>query len=429
MTTKEIPAPILKYNENITNGVIRIEITNLMDIYHSEVDYVVFTMNYQLNRARHNNNNADDNEWKSKEFACDSVKADKTFNLKVPLFFLPYTLEYNLTARAIIIKVDENDFTCEQTSPQSVNYKTDIPSVLIDPILKKNDFITYADDSDMTFKHATILDISNNDQVKIKLHSSNNILTVDLSKISRERFDTQFIIDINEKDIILMESVLNIVDKQKKLVFQSIYESFNDILFDIFGAECILDKQLEYRSDLIATYVHQFLFAADFRYRIECLLGNTMLYMVTPWNDVIQSTIIQNNDDSDANVIAEFPSEQFLDNGRYTCDICNIEIDWFEYVYACNCEVSDIFGEDHVFCIACIYSVIIQYKQLKPFLCELLKQVINDDCIEQIVAFCVGRIVECETQNCNDEESWSAYSKRCLNVNDNGLECKKRKLC
>ena len=72
----------------------------------------------------------------------------------------------------------------------------------------------------------------------------------------------------------------------------------------------------------------------------------------------------------------------------YHCDLCRMEIHSFEYSFHCQCDMD---GE-HDFCVSCTHSIFMQYQEMKPFLATILKTQLNDNCIEEIVAFCIGKV-------------------------------------
>ena len=80
----------------------------------------------------------------------------------------------------------------------------------------------------------------------------------------------------------------------------------------------------------------------------------------------------------------------------YSCDLCRIELSYYEFMYHCQ-DYDDNHQcnkQKHDFCVSCVYAILCQYNQMKPFLAEMLKNVLNDHCIDEIVAFCVGKIIK-----------------------------------
>ena len=62
---------------------------------------------------------------------------------------------------------------------------------------------------------------------------------------------------------------------------------------------------------------------------------------------------------------------------------------YFEYMWHCKHKEVE---QRHAFCLDCIYSMIQQYHQMEQFLGDLLLDVVNMDCVTEIVAYCVGKV-------------------------------------
>merc|ERR1739842_107604 len=69
----------------------------------------------------------------------------------------------------------------------------------------------------------------------------------------------------------------------------------------------------------------------------------------------------------------------------YHCDLCRTEIHSFEYAY-------HSLDENYDYCVSCTHSIYAQHQVMKPFLAKILKEKMNEDCIEEIVAFCIGKV-------------------------------------
>ncbi len=158
-----------------------------------------------------------------------------------------------------------------------------------------------------------------------------------------------------------------------------------------------------------------------YEYKIGCIYDDSDLYINHLWTYKILKTY---NDIK--NCIQIKPLQLLPDLTGYSCDLCRIEVGWNEFMFHCNCD-------KHDFCISCIYSLIFQQTEMKQLLYGLLKEFINDDCIYQIVTFCVGRVIKLEKQMNNEDwigmidQEKSVGSKRKMNVNS-ALPNKRQKL-
>merc|ERR1712228_171501 len=145
-------------------------------------------------------------------------------------------------------------------------------------------------------------------------------------------------------------------------------------------------RDAEFMASLMAINVMQFLFCQEYNFRFGCILGQSELCLTELWSLSIFDTIeaIKRGDHTTD------PQRDLFFSVGYSCNICRIELNWYEYVYRCNCD-SDM---THDFCISCIHSMFIQYEEMKPFLAHLLMDVLDNNSIEMIVAFCVGKVTK-----------------------------------
>ena len=79
-----------------------------------------------------------------------------------------------------------------------------------------------------------------------------------------------------------------------------------------------------------------------------------------------------------------------VDNRFYGCDICHCRVDIFDWLFHCNAGLK----EKHDFCLKCINLIITQHSELQVLLLDILKDSINDDCVEIIVTFVVGKVIQ-----------------------------------
>ena len=75
----------------------------------------------------------------------------------------------------------------------------------------------------------------------------------------------------------------------------------------------------------------------------------------------------------------------------YTCDICRVELSYFEMMYHCRCVQSP---HKHDICITCIHSIVLQQQDIATFLAGILADELDRNCIQQIIDFYVGYFTE-----------------------------------
>merc|ERR1712228_91433 len=232
------------------------------------------------------------------------------------------------------------------------------------------------------------IEILKNNKIKIKeeamnANSSHDIVIVDASELSRDCIAGWSIVDVTNnlnatKDLILRtndDNVMNIFDALRYHLFDYLNEQMYDI------EEGTDDWNHKFIASLLSTFVCQFLYESDYNYRIECVFEDGMhLFMDQVWTYDIYTTFAEIQDGK------ETLDLQWFGGTGYTCDICRCEASRYEFMYHCLAD------DNHGFCVSCIYSMILQHDEMKSFINECLDNLLNADCIEEIVAFCLGKV-------------------------------------
>ena len=141
-------------------------------------------------------------------------------------------------------------------------------------------------------------------------------------------------------------------------------------------------------SAAMAIYICEFLCEPQYNYRIRCIFEDDKnLFTDQVWTCDIMNTYQAIKDGKDTLDL------QYFDGTGYTCDICRCEISRYEWMYHCTAEHS------HDYCLSCIYSIISQHKEMKQFINDCLLDLLNADCIEQIITFCMGTVTKFDITN------------------------------
>eukprot|EP01083_Nonionella_stella_P003206 9149_1 len=77
------------------------------------------------------------------------------------------------------------------------------------------------------------------------------------------------------------------------------------------------------------------------------------------------------------------------------CCICKIPIYLNEFLFVCDCEDDIGFQQ---YCVWCVQSMMVQYRSIKSLLYEFLNDILDGDCIQQIVMFCAGKVESVDKQ-------------------------------
>ena len=141
----------------------------------------------------------------------------------------------------------------------------------------------------------------------------------------------------------------------------------------------------KHMSSLVAMNVFGYLYAPQYSHRIQCVFGDSYLFVEEQWKYHIWRTIMEIRNGTEMHEIQSSRS-----GFGYTCDICRVELSWYEMMYHCEC------CHQHDFCVSCIHSIMDQHDEMKRFISGILKNEIDDDCIQEIVAYCVGKVIQFE---------------------------------
>ena len=402
--------PILEF-DSIINGMMRIEIVNLDEYFSiddNEMKDYEFIISYKFT-FKHPNINYQQ-QWNSVKFTLNSINQYNKFCLKVPLFLSSYKLQFNLIIKVLQLinnnsdTEDENDdddasngSNGEQweliTKTKSKTQTVQIPSISIDSEFKKGDHIQYCVKGAGYVRSGIIQELNDN-SVKIKTDFgyslSDRIVHVDIEDVLRYPTEGVFIVDITNRtkaefDLIL-RSKHNEITNDKDIDLLEIYCILCDYLRDFYWLECN-DSEEEmhhfgFMASEISMEIYGFLFEKQYNYRIGCMLGNDgILFYEKQWRYHVLRTLKNLRNGVKMNKV-----QNARDAFGYTCDICRSEISWYEIMYHCTCT------HQHDFCVTCIHSMLQQYEEMKQLISKIMRNVIDDDCIGEIVSFCVGKV-------------------------------------
>ena len=142
----------------------------------------------------------------------------------------------------------------------------------------------------------------------------------------------------------------------------------------------------------VAVQVYKLLFEPEFYHRVGCIFDGEEMFNSEQWTFEVNKTISDYQEGIDCREL-----QKSWDAFGYSCDICRIDVTFFDFMWHCKRHHND----RHDFCLSCIHSIIQQYNQMQEFLYGILRDQMNKDCIEQIVICCVGKVVKFNRlQNC-----------------------------
>ena len=234
--TDEPLKPIVNIG-NIVNGMLPIELSNLdefldLDNMQDVIEEYEFTLSSRF-KFKNPNTNYPQNRWTSTKFSIYGINSENKFVLKVPLFLLPYSLEFNIRIRvnSAIVDMDEsydpnedeNDIHDYELKIESTsnNITAEIPSILIESQFDKHDHIQYCVANAGFVRSGTILEILSNDMYKIQtddgyeaLNYERDIVTVHKSQMYRYPTEGIFVVDITNRSQAISDLILRQRDSE-----------------------------------------------------------------------------------------------------------------------------------------------------------------------------------------------------------------------
>ena len=155
--------------------------------------------------------------------------------------------------------------------------------------------------------------------------------------------------------------------------------------------------------------IHQFLYSPRYRLRFGCCIGQSNLHLHQQWSFSLSQAKVfgkmddESDSDTDHSALSLIDVERKINAICYHCDLCRMEIHQFENSFHCQCNVEE--GAEHDFCVSCTHSIYAQHNEMKPFLAKILMAELNDNCIEEIVAFCIGKVNRYNIEGPDSKES------------------------
>ena len=390
MTTRDtlldVISPILKHDD-IVNGIMPVQIVNFDDIYDDDELYT-FAFYYTL----HSQTSKIHNESIFCFFDIENIDNNNKFYVKLPMYLSPYKLEYFLEID-IYHTSNRNDKFIDFECIKSPDNMAMIPCIYVGKHYGTNDQITITHGG--YDKTGTITKFDD-DKAEIKCDKIGNIIT---KNVSLPTYFQQYIIDITDRTQAINKLILNTNNQSINTVYSSIHSAVCKQLRQekqYFEIDKIEDK-----GHFIVSHVCLYLVKKDYNYMIDGIFLHGPLQLYYPCH---------------------------YSKDKYICIICQSEISLYGYFFAKKYKPYDC-----AYCLSCIYSVVMQCEQLEPILMEILKEELNDNCIDEIVSFCVGKINKFDIKDRDQNEKEMNYLiddnkevglKRCMSVDLN--ESRKR---
>eukprot|EP01083_Nonionella_stella_P149218 473629_1 len=343
------------------------------------------------------------------------------FGLKVPLLRLSYDFQY----RVQMICKPSNEFNQRYYETQTKTFESDWYTAHILPMFigtefALNDRVTFQSKSmpygPYAFESGIILQM-NNALATIQTQQRNAI-QIPQCKLFANAIDRKLLMLSYTNHSCFLETVLCTNDIGQSRIYCALCNIFGDWFDALYDADELgEDGDLYdgfYSLGLLSVFVCQCLFAPEYELQIQCPFSfgrhhGTKVRCTQLWNDVLRTDY--------GSALFELSQRLLCASGgksRSNCSICKIGIEWHEFVFICDCvgyhsHCGSQYRMEgcHVYCVWCIQSMCAQYHTIKPLLFGLLSDTLDENCIEQIVMFCVGKAASIKIENVNKQQNES----------------------
>eukprot|EP01083_Nonionella_stella_P054483 143809_1 len=345
------------------------------------------------------------------------------FSLKVPLLRLSYDFQY----RVQMICKPSNEFNQRYYETQTKTFKSDWYTAHILPMFigtefTLNDRVTFQSKSvqmNNALESGIILQMNNAlATIQTEQRDVNHVIQIPQCKLFANVIDRKVLILSYTNHSCFLETVLCTNDIGHSSIHCALCNIFGDWFDELYGADELGEDgdlyDAFYSLGLLSVFVCKCLFTPEYELQIQCPFSfgqhhGTKVRCTQLWNTVLRTN----------HGFALFELSQVLlcrsgGKSRRNCSICKIGIEWHEFVFICDCVgYHSHFGSQyrmegcHVYCVWCIQSMCGQYQTIKPLLFDLLSDTLDENCIEQIVMFCVGKAASIKIEKVNKQQNES----------------------
>eukprot|EP01083_Nonionella_stella_P096196 270339_1 len=390
--------------EAVSNGVIRLQITNCEAMWeknrYETMHDIAFEFVYRkMKTNKHDTNTNVDQIWRQKKILVGNTGYYGTLYCKFPVYLLDYNIEFSLRCR--------NCNTNQYMTP-STSHTVNIPSFLLNNNYRVNDVVSFRDNQTFYTSQGTIVEILDDNKFKIFYYKYNEDYdtnqaqdngkkftetyeVIHISRIYHKGTDIQYEIDLIDSENIVTNLLIQRSDSASKEVFHALVDVYNTgslrWCLEAYGDEKAL-CHWEAVSCFIAKNVYDFLYEAEYRYKVDCLLDGDR-HCGLELRNLRQSDIrtkLELQRDKIGKVEVEMDE---FDELSYRCDCCRTGLRDWHFVYQCSIGPLD----RHDFCLNCVNTVITLNTELRSYLDDILNKKLNNDCIQVIVSYVFGRVV------------------------------------
>eukprot|EP01083_Nonionella_stella_P136689 416057_1 len=389
--------PEIECHESAVNGIVSIQVTNISNLWKNGPFQNMHAECFQFIYKRHCESNTEiEDVWRCRDILLGNVSVHGIMHIKFPVHLHQYVIQFALQAMNV---------NTQQYMTKSRFHSINIPSFLVDDVYQEGDVISFRDDNTFYVKKGQIVQSLPGNKFKLvymeyvdtmgeagdsqQKHAwTEKECIIDKSRIYREGLELQYEIDMIDPSE--MHKLLLIRKNDEKIVdvFNTMCDVFGEPSLQFCVEQYGLEESLMYcesMSIFVAKNIFDFLYTADFEYKVNCLVdphNDGRLKMVNLRQSDIR-TYYQGRLDGKDMGLAVFDDDDI----DYQCDFCRTGLRGWHYVYHCSVDYVD----RHDLCLNCVYTIIKLGTELEKWLLIILEDELNLDCVNTIVDYVIGR--------------------------------------
>ena len=353
-------------HETVRSGIIRVTVGNIDCVLEKWSEDFLYSIivHHKLSYSDH------EGKWKCSRLS--DIPDDDSFYFKAPTFPRDCELHYNVTL-------------CCDCPITSKNKSIDIPLIPIgsEPQHQIGDHVQYNLAGALFVEEGVILEISDS-AITIRDDYDDSIVSANHCDVLSWPITVVFVVDATNRSEAESDLILKTDDPTQIAVKEAVAECIQSIFSwdsDIAEKHMYSDYDFKFMWSWMAMNIHSFLFSPDYEYRIGCVSDSCQLNAEWLWQYDLRRALGNSEACEDADIQGNW--EYLPDYVGYTCDICRVEMSWFEMAYYCEP------GNDHHFCVSCLHSMIQQHTEINALITGLFQ-----NCIQEILTFCFGNVLK-----------------------------------
>ena len=349
--------------EGPTNGVIKLKFNGL-NAYTRSKKRKIKNIKFQVKRSTFLFN-------QKINFSETNMVDDECFYIKTPLYPFKYQLQLKF---GIFITIKGRKKTYQRKFVSKKLY-LQIPPMTLCPRFEIGDCVTFNNDKNC----GEIIDMNTlKGTVEIRDNDNDERVSIDAAELLAPIISREIIVDLDKDKDRKIESIHSNKEAPIYDALITLKDDYNQKIFKTTAAITFVARTIVgFIKEAISH--HKIRYRCPFDERFKLKKNNTWYDYIGAYQDKCQ--YLRETD------------------WCYVCDICRVEMTFYDMYYECDGNDDDDGHKCHVFCMSCINSMDIGYRHYKKMVYGSLGRILDNDCMEEIVTFCAGNISIFPTDN------------------------------